>query len=139
VANIMHAARLLDHVNDPAVHQSINLLQHAALQLNDKEKMPYLSHNCTWSSRTPGGRRRRQEGGGQNNQEQQLAAPNQGAPPPPPAHSAAGGGGNDRTRPPPRGNYLCLQDAPSAELRNFAAAGYDARQIINARHEARAL
>ena len=56
VANIMHAARLLDHVNDPAVHQSINLLQHAALQLNDKEKMPYLSHNCTWSNRTPRGR-----------------------------------------------------------------------------------
>ena len=26
VANIMHVARLLDHVNDPAVHQSINLL-----------------------------------------------------------------------------------------------------------------
>ena len=80
VANIMHAARLLDHINNPAFLESINQLQRAALQLNDKEKMPSLSHDCVGSSRTPGGRRRRQRGA-QNNQEQQPAPPNQDAPP----------------------------------------------------------
>ena len=38
VANIMHAARLLDHIKDRAVAQSIHLLQHAALQLNKKRQ-----------------------------------------------------------------------------------------------------
>jgi len=31
VASIMHAARLLDHIQDPAVQQSVRLLQHVAI------------------------------------------------------------------------------------------------------------
>src|SRR6185312_161286 len=43
VANIMHATRLLDHIRDPAVLQSINLRQHAAIQLNERKRNSYLS------------------------------------------------------------------------------------------------
>ena len=60
MSNIMYATRLLDHINDPAVLQSINLLQHAALQLNEKEKLISLSKNQDQAaqSHTAGGRPR---------------------------------------------------------------------------------
>ena len=93
VDNIMHTARLLDHIKDPAVVQSINSLQHAALQLNEKDRMPSLSRSQghAGSSRTAGARPRRQEGNAQNNQDQQIVQGNQNQSTVEPAHSATGG------------------------------------------------
>ena len=140
----MHTARLPDHIKDPAVVQSINLLQHVALQLNEKDRMPSLSRSQGHAgpSRTTDGRPRTWEGNAQNNQDQQIIQGNQNQLPVEPAHSATGGGRGNQCQqqpPQPRGNYQRLQDAPSVDLRNYGAIGYGTRQIINTQQEARAL
>ena len=45
MANAMHATRLLDRIQDPAVRQSVRLLQLVAIRLNERDKMASLSRS----------------------------------------------------------------------------------------------
>ena len=68
VANVIHAVSLLGHIQDPAVQQSVQILQHVCVQLNEKDKMTSLSRSQGQgaTSQTPRGRPRRREGTSQN-------------------------------------------------------------------------
>jgi hypothetical protein len=128
VANIVRVTVILEHSNDPNLHQALRYAQRAWIQLDRQNPALAIGEEhmgesrSQANSRTAGGHPRHQRRNNNDNAFESQATGGRQQPPP---------GGNPQQ--PNHPNHRNPQDLPVEDLRQKINEAHDARSIINSR------